>query len=248
MAIGRKRPADPLLVALILTGMVVALVKPWGAARLPTAAVVAPDVPRTAVPARLTAPTAVPLLTVDLPSEVFAPAAKTCMQDVGWRVCVLGAGGAAEQATINHFAPKAPPLVDAGGTPAPADPVVVLATSLGATLAFYAPNGFYIPDSQQVPQPTDEPDGMPVIASGPVSISAWYVDEREGSLTLALVGGSPMTQGGRVAANVFIPAEQRFDGRAWTAGRYIVWIKGVGSRDWQQLFDLDVVGDGTTAR
>lgn len=247
VAIGRRRPADPLLVAVVIAGLVIALAKPWGGPRVAAPVVVGSQPTVLAAPA--TAPPAFPLSPAELPSEVFAPLARTCMQDMGWRVCALGAGGAADQLTINHFAPLAPALVDAGNTPAAADPVVVLATSTAATLAFYAPNGFYFPDAQQAPRPTDEPNGRPVIASGPVSISAWYVDEHEGSLTLPLRGGSPMTQDGRVAANVFVPATEQFNsGSAWAAGRYIVWIKGVGSRNWQELFDFDVVGDRTAAR
>jgi hypothetical protein len=249
VAIGRRRSADPLLVVLVVTGLIVALAKPWGAARSPDAAPIAPDVPRTALPAVVIAPTAAALLTADLPPEVFAPAARTCMQDVGWRVCVLGPDGAADQATINHFDPHAPALVDEGGTPAPADPVVVLTTTTAATLAFYAPNSFSVPGSGQAPRPIDARDGSPVIPSESVSITAWYVDEARGSLTLALNGGAPVTQGGRVAANVFVPAAEHFTDRgAWTAGRYIVWIRGTGSRAWNQLFDFDVVGPGTAAR
>jgi hypothetical protein len=237
-----------LLAVLVLTGLLVALAKPWGTARLPEVAPVASDVAQTTLPAAVSAPTAITLLTADLPPEVFAPPAHTCMRDVGWRVCVLGPDGAADQATSNHFDPHAPALVDAGGTPAPADPVVVLATATAATLAFYAPDGFSRPDSQ-VPRPTDAPNRSPTITTGSVSITAWYVDQARGSLTLALSAAAPVTQGERIAANVFVPAAEQFDDRgAWTAGRYIVWIRGTGSRAWNQLFDFDVVGPGTAAR
>ena len=244
---GRRRSADPLLVMLVVAGLVVALIKPWGSTPLPEAAPVAPGVHNVAnvrAPASVTA-TVAPVALPHLPSQVFAPAARTCMEDVAWRVCVLGAGGAAIQTAVNHLDPDAAPLVDPGDTPTPADPVLVLATGAAATLAFYAPGGFYIPDSSRVPQPTDLPSGLPAIASGPVVVSAWYVDERLGALWLALVDGGPVTQGGRVAANVLIPAAETFSPLgAWAPGRYIVRIKGVGSRSWEQFFDIDVIGDG----
>ena len=249
VAIGRRRRADPLLAALVVAAVLLALVKPWGTSRLPELAPIAPVVPEVK-PVAQDAPaaaSAAPLLPNGLPREVFAPAARTCMQDAGWRVCVLGAGGSAEQTMGNHFAPQAPALVDPTGKPAAAEPVVVLATMQGATLAFYAPPGLYVLDPSEAPALGDTSNGLPVITGGPVSISAWYVDDRSGSLTLSLRGGVPITQGGGTAANVFVPAADAFGALgAWTPGRYIVWMHGVGPRTWQQFFDFDVAGEATT--
>jgi hypothetical protein len=241
--ISRGRPWDPFLVAIVVVGLVAALLKPWGATILGNDA---PAIARD--PAVAHAPAAAALAKPPtLGVEVFAPPARSCMVDVGWRVCALGATVAAIQTVRNEFAPNAAAPLDGGGKPRLADPVVVLATTSGAALAFYAPVGFYSADAAPAAVPTrkpDETDPAPVVASGPVQVVAWHVDETLGIRTLSLATVRPVIREGSIAANVLIPVENALSAaEAWAAGRYIVWLKGGGMRSWEEFFDFEVIGD-----
>jgi hypothetical protein len=75
-----------------------------------------------------------------------------------------------------------------------------------------------------------------------VTVEAWWVD-RAVSKELTWLSAGAVVHGGRVAANVLIPAQQDFSGlSAWRAGRYVVWVAGVGSRSWELAFDFEVTG------
>jgi hypothetical protein len=246
VALGARRPRESILLAIVLAGLAMAVLKPWGGSAIQQ---IARPLPAVQAPVTAAGPTAAPITAPAIADEVFAPPARTCMRDMGWRVCAAGVTVAGDQAVRNNFAPDAMPMSDEGGKPAEADPVVVLSTMSGAALAFYAPDGFYIPDAPTLlptPHPA-ETDPQPAIASGSVVVSVWHVDETIGSRTLPLLAVGPITPRGRVAANVFVPQSAAFSGlEAWPAGRYIVWLKGGGLHSWEAFFDFEVVGEATT--
>lgn len=255
VTISQPRATDLILVALVVVALVVVLLKPWGVSGPADAPPGAPNVAEGRVPAApepaapapaapVTAEGAVaPLVAVQppvLPDDVFAPPARACIEDLGWRVCVLATAGDSGQVMYDYFAPDAAPLSDQPGPRQVADPLVVLATAAGATITFYPPGGFYIPDAQSLPIPTPQPGGAPVIANGPVTVEAWWVD-RAVSKELTWLSAGAVVHGGRVAANVLIPAQQDFSGlSAWRPGRYVIRVAGVGSRSWELSFDFVV--------
>jgi hypothetical protein len=81
-----------------------------------------------------------------------------------------------------------------------------------------------------------------------VLVTAWHVHDTQGSRTLDLRSAGSVTDGARVAGNVVVPASEELSGlEEWPRSRYIVWLFGIGSRQWQEFFDFQVVGLGATA-
>jgi hypothetical protein len=219
---------DGATAVVMLAALTIAVMKPWGSttgtpsvARAPTQAATAQGV---SAQATVQAPAAPRVIgPVVLPAAAFDPAPSSCVVDVGWRICVLSDAGG--QGLRNVFDPHAAPLQPSQASGSAADPAVVLATTAGAAIGFYAP------------------DGAAAGGTETIQVSAWQVDQAlPGTRSVDLKTMGRLFQGERSAANVFVPpAEALVSADAWPDGGYVFWLKGSGPRPWEQYFAVEVL-------
>jgi hypothetical protein len=217
---------DGAIAAVVLVALTVAVVKPWGQTTPGQSVARPPAPPATArgIAAQVLASAAPRVIgPVVLPAAAFDPDPSSCVADVGWRICVLSVSGG--QGLRNVFDPHAPPLQPSQAPGAAADPAVLLATTNGAAIGFYAPEG-------------EAADGAEAI-----QVSAWQVDQAlPGTRSVDLKTMGRVFQGERSAANVFLPpADALVAADAWPDGGYVFWLKGSGPRPWEQYFAVEVL-------
>jgi hypothetical protein len=219
---------DGAIAVVVLLALTVAVLKPWGETTRQYSVARSPAQGVAAQGDTAQAPTQVPATpraigTVTLPAAAFDPAPASCVVDVGWRICVLSALGG--QGLRNVFDPHAAPLQPSEAPGSAADPAVLLATTNGAAIGFYPPEGADADDA------------------GAVQVSAWQVDQvLPGTRSVDLKTMGRLFHGDRSAANVFVPpAEALVAADAWPNGGYVFWLKGSGPSPWEQYFAVEVV-------
>ena len=232
-----SRRWDAIAALLVAAAVGLSLLKPWGAGR-----VAVDPVPERPGPA---ADPAAGLGPIRLPATVFDPRPDECMADIGWHVCVLDestlSGASSGRAVRNVFGPDVPSVTSPGRMPD--QPAVILVTTSGATIAFYAPPGFYAAAQRRADSAGGEP------AWGTVGVSAWELQPgSDGTRWIELTAAGPIGEGADLVGNVLVPRNEKLvDALAWPAGRYVVWLKGGGAESWEEFFDFEIAAGSAGA-